>query len=128
MHGGDFALKIWRYYFYRVRCTIYTDHKSMRYLMDQANLNMRQHRWLNVVKNNDCKILCHPRKAIIMVDALCRKATSTPIRDLCLRMVIISSLLDLIKKAQVEGLKKENWKEKRIRGQISLFDRDSCNY
>ena len=44
-----FALKIWRHYLYGVRCTIYTDHKSLRYLMDQPNLNMRQRRWLDVV-------------------------------------------------------------------------------
>ena len=37
-----FALKIWRHYLYGVRCTIYTDHKSLRYLMDQPSLNMRQ--------------------------------------------------------------------------------------
>ena len=37
-----FSLKIWRHYLYGVRCTIYTDHKSLRYLMDQLNLNMRQ--------------------------------------------------------------------------------------
>ena len=44
-----FALKIWLHYLYGVRCTIYTDHKSLRYLMDQPNLNMRQRRWLDVV-------------------------------------------------------------------------------
>ena len=36
-----FDLKIWRHYLYGVRCTIYTDHKSLRYLMDQPNLIMR---------------------------------------------------------------------------------------
>ena len=36
-----FALKIWRHYQYGVRCTIYTNHESLRYLMDQPNLNMR---------------------------------------------------------------------------------------
>ena len=41
-----FALKIWQHYLYGVRYTIYTDHKSLRYLMDQPNLNMRHHRWL----------------------------------------------------------------------------------
>ncbi|CAH1412386.1 unnamed protein product [Lactuca virosa] len=39
-----FALKIWRHYLYGVRCTIYTDHKSLKYLMDHPNLNMRQRR------------------------------------------------------------------------------------
>ena len=37
-----FALKIWRHYLYGFHCTIYTDHKSLRYLMDQSNLNIRQ--------------------------------------------------------------------------------------
>lgn len=48
-----FSFKIWRHYLYGVRCTIYTDHKSLRYLMDQRNLNMRQQRWLDVVRNYD---------------------------------------------------------------------------
>ena len=39
-----FVLKIWCHYLYGVRCTIYTDHKSLKYLMDQLNLNMRQRR------------------------------------------------------------------------------------
>ncbi|KAJ9553640.1 hypothetical protein OSB04_017685 [Centaurea solstitialis] len=42
------ALKLWRHYLYGVRYTIYTDHKSLHYLMDQQNLNMRQRRWLEV--------------------------------------------------------------------------------
>lgn len=60
-----------------------------------------------------------------MVDSLSFKEASKPIRDISLRMVIISSLLDLINKAQVEGLKWENWKEEIMRVQISLFVKDS---
>ena len=30
------------------------------YMMDQLNLNMRQQRWLDVVKDYDCEILYHP--------------------------------------------------------------------
>ena len=56
-----------------------------------------------------------------MVDSLSHKAVSSPIDDLCLRVVIISPLLDMIKKVQVEGLKKENWKVERIREHIPLF-------
>ena len=52
-----FSLKIWQHYLYRVRCTIYKNHKSLRYLMDQLNLNMRQRRWLDVVNDYDCEIL-----------------------------------------------------------------------
>ena len=79
---------------YGIRCTIYINHKSLRNLIDKPNLNMRQRRWLDVVKEYDCEILYHPRKANVVVDTLSRKAASTPIRDLCLRMVIVSPLLD----------------------------------
>ena len=120
-----FALKIWRHYFYGVRCTIYTDHKSLKYLMDQQNLNMRQRRWLDVLKDYDCEILYHPGKANVVADALSRKATGSPIGNICLRMKVISPLLDMIKEAHVEGVKKENWKIERIRGQYPLFVRDS---
>ena len=74
-----FALKIWRHYLYGVRCVIYTDHKSLKYLMDQPNLNMRQHMWLDVVKDYDYEILYHPRKANVVADALSRKTIGTPI-------------------------------------------------
>ena len=98
---GDvvFSLKIWRHYFYGVRCTICNDHKIMRYLMDHMNLNMRQWRWLDVVKDYNCEILYHLGKANVVANALSRKVVSTPIRDLCLRMFIVSHLLDMIKKA-----------------------------
>ena len=58
-----FALKIWRHYLYGVRFTIYTDHQSLKYFMDQKNLNMRQRRWLELLKDYDCEILYHPGKA-----------------------------------------------------------------
>ena len=61
-----FALKIWQHYLYGVHCTIYTDHKSLRYLMDQLNLNKRRRWWLDVVKDYDCEILYHPGKANVV--------------------------------------------------------------
>ena len=51
-----FAIKIWRHNLYQVQCIIYTDHKSLIYLMDQLNLNMRWRRWLDMVKDYDCEI------------------------------------------------------------------------
>lgn len=62
-----------------------------------------------MAKDYNCEILYHLGKANVVADALSRKVVSTPIGDVCLRVVIISPLLDLIKKAQVEGLEKENW-------------------
>lgn len=40
-----FALKIWRYYLYGEHCEIFTDHKSLKYIFTQKELNMRQRRW-----------------------------------------------------------------------------------
>jgi len=68
------ALKIWRHYLYGEKCHIYTDHKSLKYIFDQKELNMRQRRWLELIKDYDCTIEYHPRKANVMVDALSRKS------------------------------------------------------
>ncbi|KAI3768718.1 hypothetical protein L2E82_19548 [Cichorium intybus] len=120
-----FALKIWRHYLYGVKCTIFTDHKSLKYLMDQANLNMRQRRWLDVLKDYDCEIHYHPGKANVVADALSRKASGAPLRGVCLRMTIVTPLLELIRKAQVEASKSENQKGERIVGQLAAMVKDS---
>ena len=72
-----FALKIWRHYLYGAHCQIYTDHKSLKYLFTQKELNMRQRRWLELVKDYDCEILYHPGKANQVADALSRKTSAT---------------------------------------------------
>ena len=84
--------------------------------MDQPSLNMRQRRWLDVLKDYDCEILYHPGKANVVADALSHKVSATPIRDLCLRMTVITLLLERIREAQVEGLKEERQKCERIVG------------
>ena len=50
--------------------------------MDQPNLNMRQRRWLDMVKDYDCEILYHPEKANVVADALSCKAVAAPIQDI----------------------------------------------
>ncbi|KAA3470820.1 DNA/RNA polymerases superfamily protein [Gossypium australe] len=57
-----FALKIWRHYLYGEKCRIFTDHKSLKYLMDQKDLNLRQRRWLELLKNYELIIDYHPGK------------------------------------------------------------------
>jgi hypothetical protein len=69
-----FALKIWKHYLYGERCEIYTDHKSLKYLFTQKELNMRQRRWLELIKDYDCKINYHPNKANVVTNSLRRKS------------------------------------------------------
>ncbi|KAL0561316.1 hypothetical protein IC582_001739 [Cucumis melo] len=70
-----FALKIWRHYLYGEKIQIFTDHKSLKYFFTQKELNMRQRRWLKLVKDYDCEILYHPGKANVVADALSRKVS-----------------------------------------------------
>ena len=72
-----FALKIWRHYLYGEKCFIYTDHKSLKYLPSQRELNLRQRRWMELIKDYDCVIDYHPGKAKVVADALNRKTVQT---------------------------------------------------
>ena len=67
------ALKFWRHYLIVHKSDIYSDHKSLKYIFTQTDLNLRQHRWLELIKDYDFKVHYHHRKANVMVDALSRK-------------------------------------------------------
>ncbi|GKD13248.1 putative reverse transcriptase domain-containing protein [Tanacetum coccineum] len=58
-----FALNIWRHYMYGTKCTMFTNHKSLQHILDQKELNMRQHHWLELLSDYNCKICYYPRKA-----------------------------------------------------------------
>jgi ribonuclease HI len=68
------ALKIWRHHLMGTKYHIYTDHKSLKYIFTQADLNMRQRRWLELIKDYDLEVHYHPGKANVVADALSRKA------------------------------------------------------
>ncbi|GJT44916.1 putative reverse transcriptase domain-containing protein [Tanacetum coccineum] len=55
-----FALRLWRHYLYGTMCVVYTDHKSLQYILNQKELNMRQRRWIELLSNYDCEIRYHP--------------------------------------------------------------------
>jgi hypothetical protein len=52
---------------------IFTDHKSLKYLMSQKELNMRHRRWIELIKDYNCILDYHPGKANVVADALSRK-------------------------------------------------------
>ncbi|XP_035834062.1 uncharacterized protein LOC110881072 [Helianthus annuus] len=91
-----FALKIWRHYLYGAKCTIYSDHKSLKYFFEQKYLNMRQRRWLELIKDYDCDILYHSGKANVVADALSRKEYPPPIQVKSMKMIVTPRLFDMI--------------------------------
>jgi ribonuclease HI len=67
------ALKTWRHYLMSKPCEVFTDHKSLEYIFTQKDLNMRQRRWLELIKDYDLSLQYHPGKANVVADALSRK-------------------------------------------------------
>jgi hypothetical protein len=121
------ALKIWRHYLMGKMCDLYTDHKSLKYIFTQSNLNLRQRRWLELIKDYDLGINYHLGKANVVADALSHRphvnqlvVDSMPI-ELCeefdklnlrivakieaIEMKVRSNLLQEIRKGQVEDEK-----------------------
>jgi hypothetical protein len=68
------ALKICWHYLMGKRCELYTDHKNLKYIFTQLNLNLRQGRWLELIKDYDLRINYHPRKANVVADVLSRRS------------------------------------------------------
>ncbi|XP_069145930.1 uncharacterized protein [Solanum lycopersicum] len=68
----EFALTLWRHYLYGLHAHVFTDHKSLKYVFTQRELNIRQWRWLDLLKDYEIIVHYHPREANIVVDALSR--------------------------------------------------------
>ncbi|GJS45956.1 putative reverse transcriptase domain-containing protein [Tanacetum coccineum] len=97
-----FALKIWRHYLYGTKSVIYTDHKSLQHIFSQKELNMQQHRWIELFSDYDCEIRYHPGKANVVADALSRKETIKLKRVRAMNMILQSSIKDRILTPQNE--------------------------
>ena len=69
-----FALKIWRHYLYGEHFEVYSDHKILKYIFMQWDLNMRQRRWMEFLEDYDFTLHYQPGKEIVVVDALSRKS------------------------------------------------------
>ena len=68
------ALKIWRHYLLGNKVHIFIDHKSLKYIFTQPELNMRQRRWLELIKDYNLEVHYHPGKANVVADALSQKS------------------------------------------------------
>nr|GEZ04342.1 putative reverse transcriptase domain-containing protein [Tanacetum cinerariifolium] len=119
-----FALKIWRHYLYGTKCTMFTDHKRLQHILDQKELNMRQHRCLEFLSDYDCEIRYHPGKANVVADALSRKEWNKPLRVRALVMTIGLDLPKQILGAQTEGKKPEHLKKEDVRGLLIEKSKD----
>ncbi|KAL0313313.1 UNVERIFIED_CONTAM: Transposon Tf2-11 polyprotein [Sesamum radiatum] len=86
------ALKIWRYYLYGETFQIFTDHKSLKYITTQKELNLRQRRWIELLKDYDCTIDYHPGKANVVADALSRKAVEQFLGMICFKVEYLTVL------------------------------------
>ena len=68
-----FALKMWRHYLYGEKFVVHSDHRSLQYLFSQKELNMRQRRWMEYIKDYDFPIKYYLGKVNVVADALSRK-------------------------------------------------------
>ncbi|GKA00892.1 putative reverse transcriptase domain-containing protein, partial [Tanacetum coccineum] len=76
-----FALRVWRHYLYGTKCVVFTNHKSLQYILNQKELNLRQRRWIKLLSDYGCEIRYHPGKANVVADALSRKERNNPLRE-----------------------------------------------
>ena len=69
-----FALKIWHNYLYGEQFEMYSDHKILKYIFTQRDLNMRQRGWMEFLEDYDFTLHYHPGKANVVDKALSRKS------------------------------------------------------
>ena len=69
-----FSLKIWCHYLYGEQFEVFLDHKILKYIFTQQDLNMRQHRWMKYVEDYEFTLYYHLGKANVVADALIRKS------------------------------------------------------
>ncbi|GKC84130.1 putative reverse transcriptase domain-containing protein, partial [Tanacetum coccineum] len=103
---------------------VFTDHKSLQHILNQKELNMRQHRWLELLSDYDCEIRYHLGKANVVADALSRKEREPPLRVRALVMTIGLNLPKQILDAQTKARKPENIKNEDVRGMLIENSKD----
>ena len=58
-----FALKIGHHYLYGEQFEVFSDHKSLKYIFTQRDLNMRPRRWMKFLEDYDFTLHYHIDKA-----------------------------------------------------------------
>nr|GEV98078.1 putative reverse transcriptase domain-containing protein [Tanacetum cinerariifolium] len=126
-----FALKMGIHYLYVTKSIIYIDHKSLQYIFNQNELNMRQRCWIEIFSDYDCEIRNHPCKPNVVADALSRKEWVKPKRVRSMNMTIQSSIKDRILAAQNEAFEFFDAPAKMLRGldkQMKCRSDGACTY
>jgi hypothetical protein len=78
------ALRMWRHYLLGNVVHVYIDHKSLKYIFTQPDLNTRQRRWLELIKDYELEVHYHLGKANVIEDMLSRKAHCNYLSIVCL--------------------------------------------
>ena len=68
-----FVFKTWRHYLYGEKFKVYSDHKSLKYIFTQKDLNSRKRKWMETLQDYDFALHYHPGKVNVVADALSRK-------------------------------------------------------
>ncbi|GJX13680.1 putative reverse transcriptase domain-containing protein [Tanacetum coccineum] len=118
-----FALKTWRHYLYGTKSVIYKDHKSLRHIFDQKELNMRQKRWIELFSDYECEIRYHLGKANVIANALSRREQVKPKRVRAMAMTIQSGVKRMMMAVQSEAFKEENATAEMLRGMDQLMEK-----
>lgn len=133
-----YAIMIWRHYLYGEKCHMFTDHKSLKYLSTRKEFNLRQYRWVELLKDYDFIVDYHPGKANVVAHELIRKVTFE-LRAMFARLSIGNDdnlMVELKVKTmlfnQIRGAQLVNAKLMRIRemvqsGSIENFSINDCD-
>nr|GEU33621.1 putative reverse transcriptase domain-containing protein [Tanacetum cinerariifolium] len=90
-------------------------YKSLRYILNQKELNLRQRRWIELLSDYDCEIRYHPGKANVVADALSQKERNNPLHVRALMMTVHNDLRKQIREAQKEAMKRKNVRAENLR-------------